>query len=114
MDQKFTKDERLKKRSEFKNVFDNGRSFKNNNINFYVWFNNSQNSRIGIVARKGLGNSVKRNRIKRFFRESFRKNKYLLNCHVDIIIIPRFNFKNITLELAEANLTNLFKKIKKC
>jgi ribonuclease P protein component len=41
-----------------------------------------------VVSRK-VGNSVKRNKIKRQMRELFRKNKELLKDTMDMVIIPK-------------------------
>ena len=108
----FTKANRLTKKSEFKDVFEKGRVFKSNDIVAYILRNNKQDSRLGVTVRKKIGNAVKRNRIKRFFREAFRTNKCHLNHCVDVIIIPGSSQKEITLLLAEEFLQQLCENIK--
>lgn len=113
MDLKFQKCERLTKKGEYKNVFENGHSHRNMDINFYILSTNLQSSRIGIIARKSIGNSVKRNRTKRLIREAFRKNKNILTRSFDIIVIPKSNQKEFTLKSIESSLIKLFNRIKK-
>ena len=108
----FTKSNRLIRKSDFKNVFDNGRVFKNSNIVAYILLNGTQNSRLGVIVKKKIGNAVKRNRIKRLFRESFRINQYHLTRCVDVIIIPRQNSKEITFLLAEEFIQQICENIK--
>ena len=104
--------ERITKKHEFKNIFEKGRIYKKNNIVFYVLINEIQNSRIGIIVKKKIvGNAVKRNRIKRIFREAFRINKPHLSHYIDIIIFPSTDLKEITFKLAEEILIDLFEQI---
>lgn len=105
--------EKITKKHEFKNVFEKGRIYKKNNINFYILINDIQNSRIGIIVKKKIGNAVKRNRIKRIFRESFRINKPHLPHYIDIIIFPGTDLKEIAFKLAEEILIDLFEQIKR-
>ncbi|MGR3319080.1 MAG: ribonuclease P protein component [Candidatus Anammoxibacter sp.] len=109
----FTKANRLTKKNEFKNIFEKGRVFKNSNIVAYILLNNKRNARLGVIVKKKIGNAVKRNRIKRLFREAFRINKHHLTRCVDVIIIPRSNSKEITFLLAEEFLQQLCANIKK-
>ena len=109
----FTKANRLTKKREFKDIFEKGRVFRNNDIVAYILLNNKQNSRLGVIVKKKIGNAVKRNKIKRFFREGFRTNKCHLNYCVDIIIIPGSNTKEITLLLAEEFFRQLCEYINK-
>ncbi len=111
MNQNFPKSVRLTKKSEFKNVFESGDFFKNSNIVFHVFKNDRGCSRIGIVARKKIGNAVRRNRIKRVFREAFRVNKFKLTEHMDIIIMPRINTGELTFKSAAEHLLWLFNRI---
>lgn len=114
MNRKFSKCERLAKRNEFKKVFENGRIQRKDGINFYVLINDEQEcSRLGIVAKKVFGNSVNRNRVKRLFREAFRKNKDLLVKNVDIVAVPRLKMSEFSFTFVETSLIKLFEQIKK-
>ncbi|MHC4266845.1 MAG: ribonuclease P protein component [Planctomycetota bacterium] len=107
MDQRFTKKERLRKRREFQQVFENGKKYGNDQVKIYALLNDVSISRLGLVVGKKFGNAPRRNRFKRIFREAFRLNKRLLNISVDIIVIPRPGLKELTLRIIE----DKFKKI---
>jgi len=112
MNYKFTKEERLRKTNEFRNVFENGKVFKDKNFVAHLLLNNRQNSRIGIIAKKKIGNAVKRNRTKRIFRDAFRTEKNGLASNIDIIIIPRIKAEEITYSLAKGFIEKLSNYIK--
>jgi len=112
MDYKFTKKERLRSKKEFAKVFNDGRVFKGRYIVSYVLPNGYDYSRLGLVVSRKKGNAVRRNRIKRLLRESFRLNKNLLIIKVDMVIIPRYTFStNLKLSDIEAGMKELFHKI---
>ncbi len=104
----FTKAERLTLNREFERVFDEGRVFKNSHVVLYVASNEYQNSRLGLVVSKKVGNAVRRNRAKRLLREAYRLNKYLLTVRVDIIAIPRSPFSS---DLKLPDVEDGFKKL---
>ncbi|HHT9106759.1 MAG TPA: ribonuclease P protein component [Candidatus Wujingus californicus] len=108
MNFRFTKTEHLTKKKEFEKVFNEGKEFKSNRIIFYVAANNFQHSRLGLVVSKKMGNAVRRNRIKRLFREAYRLNKHLLTAHVDIVAIPKYIFSP---ELKLYDIEEEFKKL---
>jgi ribonuclease P protein component len=107
MDQRFTRKERLQKRKEFQRVFDEGKVFGNDQITVYALLNDDSVSRLGLVVGRKFGNSPKRNRFKRIFREAYRLNKDILSRGVDIIIIPRSGLTDLSLGTIE----DKFKKI---
>ena len=107
MDQRFTRKERLQKRKEFQKVFDEGKVFSNDQTTVYALLNDDPVSRLGLVVGRKFGNSPKRNRFKRIFREAYRLNKNILSMGVDIIIIPRSGLTDLSLGAIE----DKFKKV---
>ena len=64
----------LKKEKEFSKVYQKGQK-KHTKYVIIIFLNNNLNEkRFGFVASKKTGNAVKRNRIKRLFREVVRLN----------------------------------------
>ena len=72
------RNESIKKSSEFRFLFKNGKSWVTVGfVCYYLERNGSippydKRNRIGIVASKKIGNAVRRNRAKRVIREAFR------------------------------------------
>lgn len=78
---------RLRRRSEFTGVFDQGVKKHGRLMSVFVRSRVQGNPRIGIAASKKLGGAVDRNRAKRRLREVFRLA--VSPGGVDIVVIPR-------------------------
>ena len=60
--------------------------------------------RLGLVISRRYGNAVKRNRIKRFIRETFRTHKHDFPRGVDLIVQPKTPGRPSTYQEVEAEL----------
>jgi len=89
----FKKEERLKNKKDFNNIFKYGKCIKYKFYSCY-YIKNIENdrSRIGIVVKKKIGNSVKRNYEKRVIKNIYRQNKNILNQNFDIVFILKYPF----------------------
>ena len=83
---KFPKSDRVLKRDGFRRVYEQGRKVQSRLFTAFLIANQAGNPRIGITVTRKIGNSVKRNRARRLLREAFRKNKWLAQTGVDIVI----------------------------
>jgi ribonuclease P protein component len=100
----FGKDEKIRKRSEYLNIYERGMRKHSANFTVIVVNNQGSDKRLGITVTKKVGDAVKRNRIKRLVREFFRLNKYRLASSQDIVIIgkrflPTFTYQGVCAEL---------------
>ena len=105
----------LKSNRDFKNVFDNGKSFANKYLVMYVLENNSDSNRLGISVSKKVGNSVVRHHLTRLVRESYRLHEDIFNSGLDIVVVVRVNAKEISyadMESALLHVAKLHKIIK--
>jgi ribonuclease P protein component len=79
----------LKKNYEFVRIYKKGRFFAGKYIVIYVMKNRQDINRLGITVNKKVGNSVRRNRIKRLIRESYRfYEEFIPDCN-DIVFVAR-------------------------
>lgn len=104
---------RIKKNSEFQEIFQTGKSFANRELVIYYKENHDQaHFRIGISVGKKIGNAVTRNRIKRYIRESFIKLESKIKPEYDIIIIARKPTIHMSCTELQNSLVHLLRKQK--
>ena len=101
----FPSDFRLLKAEEFRRIRESGRKIHTAHFVVYVVAHSENGARVGITVSRKVGNSVKRNRVKRLVREFFRLNRPRINLPVDISIIakrgsPALNLQQVSDELA--------------
>ena len=88
--QSFPKARRIRRRDEFKQVFDSGLRTHGRFMTVLMAPGVMGTSRLGIVASRKLGDAVHRNKAKRLIREAFRKAFPLPGRpDVDLVVIPR-------------------------
>jgi ribonuclease P protein component, eubacterial len=79
----------LKKNFEFMRLYKKGKFFVGKYIVLYVLKNNARINRLGITANKKVGGSVKRNRLKRLIRESYRHMESVTKDGYDFVFVAR-------------------------
>ena len=102
----------LKKNYEFKNVLDKGKFYRGKYITIYINKNKKEKNIIGIAISKKLGKAVKRNRLKRIIRESYRLQKDNLIKGYNIVFIwnKQANILNNTYKEVNNDIINLFSR----
>jgi len=103
---------RLKKNSDFNVVYSKRRSMANKLLIIYITENELNNSRVGFVVSKKVGNSVIRSKVKRLMKESYRINDNRFKLGYDIIFIARAECKNSTFNEIESAIIHLMKRMK--
>ena len=102
-----TLDYRLKKEKDFNLVFNKGKRLYSSTITLvYV---QSQEIKAGYAVSKKHGGSVKRNRIKRLLRESFRSFTPKIRQNFFFVFIPKVS-DNYSLESFKESMEYIFKK----
>jgi len=79
----------LRKNSDFQKVYNNGVYYAGRLIVLYIYENKLGYIRLGIVVSKKIGNSVKRNRVRRLIRESYRKYEDNIKTGFDYVFLAR-------------------------
>lgn len=103
--------ERLKKNYEFARIYRKGRFYPGKYLVLYLLNNGTEINRLGVSVSKKIGKSVKRNRVKRLIRESYRLLEPYIPVGLDIVITARkveteYSFAEILKEMRF-----LFKKV---
>lgn len=89
MSKRFRPFEHLRSSADFRRVFERKRSVADDQIILYACANDLPHSRLGVSVARKVGSAVKRNRIRRLYREAFRLSKDELPAGLDLVIIPR-------------------------
>ena len=97
----------MKKTSDFRNCYENGKSYANKFIVMYVWENGTSCNKLGISCSKKVGNSVVRHRFARLVRESYRLHEDMFNSGLDIVVVARACAQDATYFDIEESLMNL-------
>ncbi len=88
----FPKECVIRKSGEFDRVFKGGTRFHGKGFSLIVLENSCGFSRLGISVHRRVKGAVKRNRIKRIIRESFRLQRKQYPAHSDIVFTVRPDF----------------------
>lgn len=79
----------LKLNKDFHRLYSRGKNFVSGYTVVYALKNRSGKSRLGLTVSKSIGKAVKRNRLKRLMRESYRLMENKINPGFDIVIVAR-------------------------
>jgi ribonuclease P protein component len=101
------KEERVRKNSHFRYIYNRGKSLSNSSLVMYITKNNKNLNRIGISVSKKVGKSVVRSRVKRLIKESYRNNKQLFKKGYDIIYIARVGTSKLKYDDFQKSILNL-------
>ncbi|MDH7513452.1 MAG: ribonuclease P protein component [Clostridiales bacterium] len=116
MSESFNPRERIRKKKDFLFLYRKGNRYKGKYFSLIYLPSSSTFSRVGVVASRKVGNAATRNKVKRWMRELFRRNKGLLDFPLDMLIIARPEMGEVKWEeLKEQYLTaveRIFKKKK--
>ena len=102
---RFGRDQRIRKRSEFRGILNGGVRVSTTHCVFVVATRHAGKpglrlARLGLVVSRKVGPAVLRNRFKRLAREVFRKTQGGLPADAEIVLIA----KHWSMELRESNL----------
>ena len=83
---------RLRSRRDFARVYRQGRRWRGQGFSLIFHGNGMAYSRMGVSVHRKLRGAVRRNRIKRLFREVFRLRRELFPPEADIVVTVRPDF----------------------
>jgi len=87
--ERFPKSKRLRKSPEFRRVQGRGQRIRTKSLLVLFRPAKGPSSRFGLTVSRKVGNSVIRNRVKRWLRESIRRNHQALEGSYDVVFIAR-------------------------
>ena len=105
---RWTKNHRLRKRWQFKEVQQRGSKKRASCFLLLYLPSSGCQSRIGITVSKKVGNAVVRNKVKRHMREATRQEYHLLPTGVDVVLIAYPKAKEASVNLFRRELRRIF------
>lgn len=102
-DARFRPQDRIRKRSEYRVIYDQGQRIPSGFFVLFVMRNALGRPRLGITATRRIGGAVQRNRAKRLVREVFRRHRLEID-NVDIVVnartsLPVAEYRRVETEL---------------
>lgn len=79
----------LRRGSDFKRVYERRRSASDDWLIVYGCENGLACVRLGLSVSRKVGNAVRRNRVRRLYREAFRLTRPEMPAGLDLVLIPR-------------------------
>ena len=86
---RFRPHEHIRRSDDFRRAFERRRSVSDAWLIVYACENGLPYARLGLSVSRKYGNAVKRNRLRRLYREAFRLSKHELPTGLDLVLIPR-------------------------
>lgn len=102
----------LKKNYEFKRVLTSGKYWSGNYLDIFILKNNLYTNMLGIAIGKKIGNSVRRNYIKRRIRESYYLCENEIKTGYSLVILWKksVNSNKATFFCIKEDMNKIFKK----
>lgn len=106
---KYTKSLKLNK--DFRRLYYRGKSCVCRNVVVYCMKNRTDSNRLGITCGKNVGKAVKRNRLKRLVRESYRLMEDKIQKGFDFVVVVRTRAADKPFSEINADLVYAMKKL---
>lgn len=101
----------LKRNNDFVRIYKRGTFFPGKYIVIYTMKNSAGMNRLGITVGKKIGKSVRRNRVKRLIRESYRYYEPYIPDGLDIVFVARHTDKPCGFDEIRKEMKFLLKKV---
>ena len=87
--QAFPRHERLTRKRDFTAVFEQGRKSVGPSFVCYMLWREGQGRKFGFAVSRRIGKAVVRNRVKRYLREFYRKNRAQIGEDTHVVVVAR-------------------------
>jgi ribonuclease P protein component len=110
-DERFPWRHRIVRSSDFRSLYDAGRRFDAGKFVLFVRPNDLEYHRLGLTVSRKVGGAVVRNRVKRLFREIFRRSSASIPCHFDFVVNAKRECATMPFEVLREDFISAARKI---
>lgn len=102
----------IKKRGSFRYLLNKGKSVRSNSISIYYSFINKTYNTFGVCVSKKNGNSISRNKLKRWVREVYKINEPFLKKGLNVVILVKkdITFKDVDFYILKEEIEMILRK----
>ncbi len=101
--EKFPWRHRIVKSSDFRSLYNTGQRLDAGKFVLFGRPNTLGYHRLGLTVSRKIGGAVVRNRVKRLFREIFRRSSAELPCHFDLVVNAKRESATVPYEVLRAD-----------
>ncbi|MDF9407750.1 MAG: Ribonuclease P protein component [Pelotomaculum sp. PtaB.Bin013] len=105
---------KIQKNKDYKKVYNYGKSVADRYLVLFFLVNNLETSRFGFTVSKKIGNAIKRNRVRRLFKEACRLNLNRFPIGFDYVLLARNAIVGQKYQQVEESLLKLLRNINSC
>ena len=109
--EKFPRFVRIVRSSDYQTLYKKGHKVHSSNFVLFSRGNSLGYSRMGITASRKVGGAVVRNRVKRLFREIFRRSLNQIQCRLDIVVNAKSGCGGVRYEDLRTEFLTAVKKL---
>ena len=102
--------ERLRSRRDFLKVFRSGGRVHRRGLLLHFLANGLDHDRLGLSVSRRIGGAVRRNRVKRWLREAYRRNKRTRGPGMDLVVTPKIPLLEEDYHEAERSLRSAIRE----
>ena len=108
--QKYPRAERLTRKTDFERTYAEGRKRVGRDFICHVVRREGQGRKFGYAVSRKVGGAVRRNRVKRYLREAYRRHRNEFGADVHMVVVARPSAAQLTYQQCEAAIQRLLRE----
>jgi ribonuclease P protein component len=107
----FPKEYRISRSSDYETIYSSGRKMHSGSFVLFGLANDIEHHRLGVTVSRRIGNAVVRNRVKRRFREIFRRSCDNIPHHFDFVVNAKRHCATVSFRVLNEEFQTAMRRI---